>query len=124
MSYRYPGKRSKKLVADMTTEEHKQHRLNTNIYRKNKHLLSKVVTLNIYQYRWHGPRKPPVRAKRVRIRTPAQERARNCKRIAGMADIYVRKLIRKSNPGAIVTDEMIVLHRATLTIKRLIKTMN
>jgi hypothetical protein len=124
MVCRYPGRRSKKAVADMTPEEYKQHRLHINTYRKNKDTRFRVVVLNPYQYKLHGPRKPKVKAKRVRIRTPAQERARNRKRCSSMADIYVRGLIRKSNPGAIVTEGMIVMYRATLTIKRLIKTMN
>jgi len=143
MASKYPGKQCFKKVADMTPYEYEQHIIYKKaFYRAHKGKYESTEAFKISRKakdKRYAERHPDrvkfsndryraaVRADPVKSAKQLQtNRELNARYRSEMSDCYIKSLISKYEgiSTTIVSDEMIVARRATLTIERLIKTMN
>jgi len=129
MISKYPGKYCSKKVADMSPEEHKQHRIHSNAYNKSKSPEQNKRDLDS-QNRWRSKNTEKVLIYSKRWRDKNTTKVKVCSRdyyrrsSKNLTDVYIRNLVHISTglQKNLITQEMINIHRSTLAIKRIIKT--
>ena len=143
MASKYPGKQSYKKVADMAPYEYEQHIIyKIAFYRAHREKYESTEAFKISRkakdkryaerhpdrvkysndrYRASIKADPVKSAKQLQTNRELDARCRS-----EMSDCYIKSLISKSEgiSTTIVSDDMVAARRATLTIERLIKTMN
>ena len=140
---KYPGKHCNKKVADMTTEEYDQHRIYCTAGRANYLKVHSQTALYKGKMKIHSDnyaRRNPesikasyFKSQAMRLCDPVRyaaylrsslKRSRNSKNT--MDDMYIKVLIRRSTGLhiSLIPDEMVVARRATLAVKRVIKSLN
>jgi len=143
MAGMYPGKQCIKKVADMTPYEREQNRIyrtaTSSAYRKKyghtaAFKLSKKARDKRYTERHPDRVKFSIDRYRASVKADPVKSAKqlktcrilNARYVSDMNKCYIKKLVSNIEriPFNLVSDEMVAAHRATLTIKRLTRTMN
>jgi len=140
---KYPGKHCKKKVADMTSEEYAQNmvyiKASRGKYRaaiKQDESFKRKHRESAARYRKMNPDKilsDAIKRRKLIVMDPIKHAAHLFKRnlinkqcIRVMDSVYIKKNITMCTglPASIISDEMVIMYRATLAIKRVVRDLN